>query len=231
MTATNTIYQEALDLLSNCFHYDNNTGVVYEEDMLDYSEFGYMCGASKVVIILDDCVLKTSYSGEVKEDEDGEDYFTDDFPDYAAMEYNIYQAAVEEGLEKFFAKTEKVDIGIYEQPRVDATVLEYRYDEAFLPFRYFNGRNKAPYFNEKDTDKVIDYCEKNGLHKIYFRIKFNVIRYFLAAYSIEELKRLNEFLIEYDINDISETNCGWIDGKLVAFDFCGFGSSTEKILS
>lgn len=233
MTKTETTYQEALDLLSSCFHYDNKTCEVYEEDLLNYSGFGYECGASKVVIILDDCVLKTSYSGEVSEceDEEGNREITENFPDYANLEYQLYQAAAEVGLDKFFAKTSKVDDYVYEQSRVDASIVDLKHDNVELPWGYFHGRNKPRYYNEKDTDKIIEYCEKNGLHKLYFRIKFNAIRYFLAEYSIEELKKLNEFLIEYDINDISETNCGWIDGNLVIFDFCGFGSETEKILS
>ncbi len=231
MTITDTLYQEALDTLTATFHYDDSIGGVYEEDYLDYSDFGYRCGASKVVLILDNCVLKTSYSGIVDEDEDGDDVLVDGFPDYAKMEYEIYMAAKAEGLEYFFAKTEEVYSNIYEQPRVDATVDEYRYDNDDLPIYYFNGKNKAPYLNIEDTDKLLDYCERNGLAGLQSRIKLDVIRFFLAAYSLPELKRLYEFLIKYDINDIRAGNCGWIDGKLVIFDFCGFMTLTEEILS
>ena len=231
MTITDTLYQEALDILATAFHYDDSTGGVYEEDYLDYSDFGYQCGASKVVLILDDCVLKTSYSGIVEEDEDGDDVLVNGFSNYAKMEYEIYMAAKAEGLEYFFTKTEEVCPNIYEQPKVDATVSDYRYNDDDLPKRYFNGRNKAPHLNIKDTDKLLDYCKRNGLAGLQSRIKLDVIRYFLAAYSFPELQRLHKFLIKYDINDIRAGNCGWIDGKLVIFDFCGFKTSTEEILS
>lgn len=231
MTITDTLYQEALDTLTTTFHYDDNIGGVYEEDYLDYSDFGYRCGASKVVIILDDCVLKTSYGGIAKEDKGGDEILVEGFPDYAKMEYEIYMAAKSEGLEYFFAKTEEVCSHIYEQPRVDITVEEYHYNNDDLPKHYFNSKNKAPYLNIKDTDELIDYCERNGLAGLQLRIKFDVIRYFLAAYSFPELQRLHKFLIKYDINDIRAGNCGWIDGKLVIFDFCGFKTSTEEILS
>ena len=231
MTITDTLYQEARNTLNVTFHYDDSTGGVYEEDYLDYSDFGYQCGASKVVIILDDCVLKTSYGGIVEEDEDGDEILVEGFPDYARMEYEIYMAAKAGGLEYFFAKTEEVSSHIYEQPKVDATVNDYRYNDDDLPKRYFNGKNKAPYLNIKDTDKLLDYCKKNGLAGLQSRIKLDVIRYFLAAYSFPELQRLHKFLIKYDINDIRAGNCGWIDGKLVIFDFFGFKTSTEEILS
>lgn len=231
MTTTDTLYQEAINTLDVTFHYDDSTGTVYEEDYLDYSDFGYQCGASKVVIILDDCVLKTSYGGIVEEDEDGDEVFVEEFPDYAKMEYEIYMAAKTEGLEYFFAKTEEVYSHIYEQPKVDATVDDYRYNDDDLPKHYFNGKSKAPYLDIKDTDKLLDYCKKNGLAGLQLRIKFDVIRYFLATYSFPELQKLHKFLIKYDINDISASNCGWINGKLVIFDFCGFKTSTEEILS
>ena len=231
MTITDTLYQEALNTLNVTFHYDDSTGGVYEEDYLDCSDFGYQCGASKVVIILDDCVLKTSYGGIVEEDEDGNEVLVEGFPDYAKMEYEIYMAAKAEGLEYFFAKTEEVSSHIYEQPRVDATVDDYRDNDDDLPKRYFNGKSEAPYLNIKDTDKLLDYCQRNGLAGIQSRIKLDVIRFFLAVYSFPELQKLHKFLIKYDINDIRAGNCGWIDGKLVIFDFCGFKTSTKEILS
>lgn len=231
MTTTNTLYQEALNTLDVTFHYNDNTGGVYEEDYLDFSDFGYQCGASKVVIILDNCVLKTSYGGVVEEDEDGDEVLIEGFPDYAKIEYEIYMAAKAEGLEYFFAKTEEVSSHIYKQPKVDATVNDYRYNDDDLPKHYFNGENKAPYLKIEDTDKLLDYCKKNGLAGVQSRIRLDVVRYFLAAYSVPELQRLHRFLVKYDINDIRAGNCGWIDGKLVIFDFCGFESSTGKILS
>lgn len=231
MTITDTLYQEALNTLNVTFHYDDSNGGVYEEDYLDYSDFDYQCGASKVVIILDDCVLKTSYGGIVKEDEDGDEVLVEGFPDYARMEYEIYMAAKAEGLEYFFAKTEKVSSHIYEQPRVNATVNDYHYNDDYLLEHYFNGKSKAPYLNIEDTDKLLDYCKKNGLAGLQSRIKLDVIRYFLASYSFPELQRLHKFLMKYDINDIRAGNCGWINGKLVIFDFCGFKTSTEEILS
>ena len=231
MTITDTLYQEALNTLTTGFHYNDSTGGVHEEGYLDYSDFDYQYGASKVVIILDDCVLKTSYSGIAEEDENGDEVLVNGFPDYAKMEYEIYMAAIAGRLEYFFARTEEVCSHIYEQPKVDVTVNNYHYDDDDLPKHYFNGKNKAPYLNIKDTDKLLDYCQRNGLAGLQSRIRLDVIRYFLAAYSFPELQRLHEFLIKYDINDIRAGNCGWINGKLVIFDFCGFKTSTEEILS
>ena len=54
---TNTLYKtdynEAVDILSEVFHYDEDTGIVYEEGILDDSGFEWRTGASKVVIILE----------------------------------------------------------------------------------------------------------------------------------------------------------------------------------
>ena len=237
---TNTLYKtdydEAIDVLSEVFHYDEDNGTVYEEGVLDDSDFEWYCGASKVVIILEDCVLKTSYSGlSWYNEETCDDEMTDDFSDYAKMEFQLYQAAKDLNIDYFFAETEEVAPAIYEQEKVDLSVEEYTEHDKVMPIGY---QYHSVYGNQQIPPRFVlncgglhSYCRHNGLKDLVGRIKPDVLGYFLAAYSQEELENLQVFLKEYDINDIRAGNCGWIDGHLKIFDFCGFKTETEKILS
>lgn len=238
---TNTLYKtdydEAVDILSEVFHYDEDSGTVFEEGVLDDSDFEWHCGASKVVIVLEDCVLKTSYSGlSWYNEETCEDEVSDDFPDYAKMEYQLYQAAEDVGVDYFFTETKEVAPSIYEQQKVDFSVSDYvgGYDKK-LPITYkfesIYGRQINPPQFILNCEGLHSYCEKHGLKDLVGRIKPDVLGYFLATYSHEALYDLQQFLEEYDINDIRAGNCGWINGELKIFDFCGFKTETEKILS
>lgn len=236
---TNTLYKtdydEAVDILSEVFHYDEDADTAHESEILDDSDFEWHTGASKVVIVLEDCVLKTSYSGISWYNEETCEYeMTEEFSDYAKMEYQLYQAAKDVGVDYFFAETEEVTPVIYKQEKVDFTVSNYM-DEENIPAGYkFHGaysiQPSPPQF-VLNCEGLHNYCRKNGLKDLVGRIKPDVLGYFLATYSQEKLENLQIFLKEYDINDIRAGNCGWIKGELKIFDFCGFKTETEKILS
>lgn len=237
---TNTLYKtdynEAVDILSEVFHYDEDTGIAYEEGILDDSGFEWRTGASKVVIILEDRVLKTSYSGSSWYNEETcDDEMTDDFVDYAKMEFQLYQAAKNLDISYFFAETEEVAPAVYEQEKIDLSVEEYSERDKFMPIGYqyhsVYGNQQTPPQFILNCEGLHSYCRHNGLKDLIGRIKPDVLGYFLAAYSKEELENLQIFLEKYDINDIRAGNCGWINGELKIFDFCGFKTETEKILS
>lgn len=237
---TNTLYKtdydEAVDILSEVFHYDEDTGSVFEEGVLDDSDFEWRTGASKVVIILEDCVLKTSYSGvSWYNEETCDDEMTEEFPDYAKMEYQLYQAAEDVGVDYFFAETKEIAPSIYEQKKVDLSVEDYSEYDKLMPVGYqyhsVYGLQQIPPQFVLNCEGLHGYCRKNGLKDLVGRIKPDVLGYFLAAYSHDALDDLQQFLVEYDINDIRAGNCGWINGELKIFDFCGFKTETEKILS
>lgn len=236
---TNTLYKtdydEAVDILSEVFHYDEDADTAHESEILDDADFEWRTGASKVVIVLENCVLKTSYSGTSWYNEETCDYeMTEEFPDYAKMEYQLYQAAKDVGVDYFFAETKEITSVIYEQKKVDFTVSNYL-DEEHIPAGYkFHGvysiQLSPPQF-VLNCEGLHNYCRRNGLKDLIGRIKPDVLGYFLAAYSHDALDDLQQFLVEYDINDIRAGNCGWINGELKIFDFCGFKTETEKILS
>ncbi len=237
---TNTLYKadydEAVDILSEVFHYDEDTGTVFEEGILDDSDFEWHTGASKVVIVLEDCVLKTSYSGvSWYNEETCDDEMTDDFVDYAKMEFQLYQAAKDLDISYFFAETEEVAPAVYKQEKIDLSVKEYIERDKVMPIGYqyhsVYGQQQIPPQFVLNCEGLHSYCRHNDLKDLIGRIKPDVLGYFLAAYSKEELENLQVFLKEYDINDIRAGNCGWINGKLKIFDFCGFKTETEKILS
>lgn len=233
-----TDYDEAIDVLSEVLHYDEENLTVYEEGLLE--DFEWHCGASKVAIILEDCVLKTSYSGYVYYDADeGEDEIINDFLDYAKMEYQLYQAAKEYNVDYFLAKTEEVAPAVYEQEKMDYvadTITELDASEVLkiIPFNYtFHtsyGKQTLPPQLVLNCTGLHKYCKMNCLEDLIERVKPDILGYFLASYTQSELDDLQQFLKDYDINDIRAGNCGWVNGKLKIFDFCGFKSETEKIL-
>ena len=125
---------------------------------------------------------------------------------------------------------------MYKQEKVDLSVEDYAEHDKLMPvgYRYYSTyghQQQIPPQFVLDCEGLHAYCKQNGLKDLIGRIKPDVLGYFLATYSQKELEKLQVFLKEYDINDIRAGNCGWIDGKLKIFDFCGFKTETEKILS
>lgn len=227
----NSFYEYAIDVLetNDFWRDDDNGGEPYNNDSL--YDFSWATGASKVVIVLEDEVLKTSFKGYV-ECRDGEVNYFKENTDMCEIEFLVYEAAVKEGVQKFFARTERVAEGVYKQEKCVITCNElYCYGYADHPMKDMLSTLDIPRWgDERDYRAVLKRREFDsiGLYDLRKRVNHSEVLYFLAFnYDVEDLFRLLDFLNKYDINDIHGENVGvFADGTIKIFDFCGFESST-----
>lgn len=228
--------KERVALLENCdvnfcnailtlerdFHtYDEDPETIYED--VDLDEYEWHSGVSKVCIIYDDVVLKKSFSGyvddydcekgEYKEEPD----FTEWDIDYAELEYQVYLHSRLENVSMFFAEMISLENGVYAQEKCDI-ILEADLQKS----------KKDRISKSYSEDTISSFCINNNLNKLPYRIRPQVLPYFISEYTPEELKKLEDFMEKYDINDIHTANVGWFNGRLKIFDYCGYGSSTSK---
>lgn len=192
--------------------YDGDSNSLWDDQYI--SDFDYETGATKVCVSVKGMYLKTSYTHYTyynveKEDEDAIEIcpYTDEDVDYAAVEAAVYQNAVKEGVEKFFAEIESLGNGVYAQRKVRDP---FTISEEYPP-------------SEEHT-KVLDLIDRYSLDGIPQGFIFASLD---TGSTIEELQLLANFIDKFDINDLHDGNMGWLDGHPVFFDYCGFGSSTS----
>lgn len=189
-------------------------------------------GASKAVILIPDVdyVIKIPFNSTVY-DYDGIDEIDDwkqndtvqcdhDFYscanslintvntwDYCEAEVNLYHAAVEEVVDTYFAEEGLLgyidNYPIYWQQRC-------------VPFT--NLDNHSTEASERRSEQSREKCKKLGVncfHSLW-------IADFIDAYGEDELKRLNDFLCTWGIDDLRGCNIGYIGGLPIIFDYSGF---------
>lgn len=215
-------YIDVMKLLNeDHYTYDGDEGVIYDEYPFD--EYNWATGASKICIIVNNIVFKTSFSGYAYDyDYEESDYYEEPIfenwdRDYCLMEYQLYQLACKWGVEKFFAETVKVMPYVYAQPRCDEIFGE--------PSKNFHLKDNT------NTDDWMLIIHELGLDSLKLKLGSPNFRYFAAVYPIDELLKLQNFLDFYEINDLHGHNFGWFDGELKFFDFCGYNSDTFEKLS
>ncbi len=141
---------------------------------------------------------------EYYETQSGEEHW-----DYCKFETEIYEAACEDGLEIYFAEERLLGyIGdnypVYYQVRCTPM------DEMNIDY------NSPKAEQKKETSKNI--C------KTHHCDCFNPIWIadFIEMYGEEEFLRLNQFLCDHDIQDLRESNIGYLDGAPILFDYTGY---------
>lgn len=215
-------YSDVMELLNeDHYTYDGEEGVIYDEYPFD--DYNWATGASKICIIVGDIVFKTSFTGYAYDyDYENSDFYKETIyeswdRDYCLMEYQLYKIACDWGIEEFFAETVKVMPYVYAQPFCK---------------EIFSDCPKNSYL--KDTTPYNTFCstiDNLDLRSLRVKLGEEAMRYFAVAYPIDKLLKLQDFLDYYEINDLHGGNCGWFDGKLKFFDFCGYNSDTLEKLS
>lgn len=210
-------------------------GDLYNDYCLEDFEWHY--GVSKVVIMCDDVVVKTAFAGMVESDyneetEDYEERFIPNEDDECAVEYEVYKKAVEYGLEKFFAKIEPTEVaGVYIQEKCDVTLSDL-YDLEEFDDEYSGLIKGHDLYKNSDYEELKALGENNGLSELFFRTRNSqTSTYLFDNYSLEDLLKLQSFLVEFDINDIHGSNAGLFGDKIKIFDFCGYESNTGSLVS
>lgn len=219
---------KAIDLLSQPVYLDE-MGELY--DTAIFNDYNVEYGATKITIILDDFVLKTSIEGHminhyvnnevvrsVKKD------FGKDWSDAALVEYKLYLKAIDYGVDDFFAKVEQINDKVFKQEKVDFCFDSF--DEIIEEIREDNRKFLG-------IHSFYELCEQvELLDKLsdYFGPKPAL--YLFRLYDEESLVRLMNFLAKYDINDLHDGNVGVTEeGDFKIFDFSGFGSCAGRLIN
>lgn len=219
---------KAIDLLSQPVYLDE-MGELYDTTI--FNDYDVEYGATKITIILDDFVLKTSVEGyminhyvnneivrSVKQD------FDKDRSNAALVEYKLYLKAIDYGVDQFFAKVEQINDKVFKQEKVDFCFDSF--DEVIEEIREDNRKFLGLY-------SFYELCEQvELLDKLsdYFGPKTAL--YLFRLYDEESLVRLMNFLAKYDINDLHDGNVGITEeGDFKIFDFSGFGSCTRRLIN
>lgn len=169
-------------------------------------------GATRICVVFKNLVLKRNFAGEIIFDNELDDYDKDcpiEFEtDYCKVEERVYQEAVKEGLEEFFAEVEEISDKVYAQPTSRMIVYECDYYKDF---------------GEWYSDEVINYVR----NLFGTSIPLEVLNYWLRTKTIGKLRKLADFLYAHQINDLHRDNIGWFGDEIKLFDYCGFNTKTE----
>lgn len=212
------MFEMAYNALSDSVYcYDNGQGDIL--DIERFEDLGLDCefGASRMAIIMDDYVLKKAYDGfcEDKYDDEGMPYvdcwLNEETQNSCELEAELYAIAVEEGVGQFFAKTEYIGNCIFKQERADELVAWTTND--YVP-----------------PEEIEAKAEECGLDDLLARSSVYVVRYLMEEYTVEELKKLQDFLNRYDIDDLHAHNAGWVKGKLKFIDYVGTNDTTSEMV-
>ena len=204
----------------NCFGSDEENYTSEEiETIMDECDKNVECryGASKFVMLFDGSnkVVKIpmngSWSYNYNDNADYDDPVWEPFAtaDYCALEALIYEAAVEAGLEMFFASTVEAGrtskgcgVPYYISERVNTG---YDYDYEYEP--------------SDDSKKKAREMTNRGSVSIDF------VAAALDFYGEVLVKEFLDFVREWEINDLHDDNIGYRnDGSPVLLDYSGFRS-------
>lgn len=204
-------FSDAIECLSQEFYtYGYETDNLYND--IDLDGYDWRNGISKVVILFPQYVLKTCIVGWVEYDSECDsDIFheNEENVDYCEIEYKVYQEAKRRHLEEFFAETVKVSDHVYAQEAYDDSFDDWTNDELE---------------NTKFSEEI--YSKFHCLHN---RVR-TALRVFLGQHSFDKVLELQDFLEEFDINDLHSGNLGWFNGVLKLVDYSGYGSETSNLL-
>jgi len=181
--------------------YDIKTSVVYHY------------GASQFVIEdpSDEVVYKIPFNGEFWYNNDDEEETDEDSwhwfnrVNYCELTEEIYDNAVDKGIEKIFAKIERVGTTVSGKPFYAQERIEVAYED-----------DETERTHSRDSEKEYENLP-------YFRNRFPADWLLCAIdyYGIDFIKKFLPFA--YDLSDLHRGNIGYrFDGSPVIFDYCGY---------
>jgi len=205
-------YQDILKLHIPC-----NFGL--EEDNGWSSDLDYVCdqlpanvnydnGCSKFVIFLnDEEVIKIPFSGMYIYDEDDDEYYFREFEggDYCKKEAEVYQAAAQEGLAFFFAKT--MLAGFTEEDKYPIYI-----SDRVCPFNDDPSRRNS--FSDESYKKAREYHSSFSPSWLACALEY---------YGEKDVERLVAFVKRERVGDFHLGNLGFTqDGAPIIFDYSGY---------
>ena len=176
-----------------------------------------MTGATKCVIVFkdEDFVIKIPFSGyddwEGQEydsetgyfDEDYDPFFEFEYGDYCQLEEEIFDKALDEGLDFALARTQFIgmagDFPVYVQEKATS---------------FWNGKSK----HSREEITLI----KNQYKYDIERLDPEWILDFISCYGKRTFEAFLQFTIDAHINDLHNGNVGYIYGQPVLLDYSGY---------
>lgn len=235
--------QEELSIIKNALEEMFFEGEVYETDNgleaynwdMDNIVGELYSGASKIVFSPygANYVVKAPITGAlVYEDENDYEYVTGNHIDYYSQsrsetycidEYNLYLEATKRGVEKFFAYIEELTSPIEERVFIQEKVnLFPALDSNTLDTLVKNtAKNLIP-------DAELNFAQEHHILELYNALGYDADILFALydIYPLVELQALNNFIKDYDINDLTYNNMGIRDDNTICFfDYSGYYES------
>lgn len=141
--------------------------------------------------------------------------------DEAMAEVGIYQEAVAQGIEMFFPKTELFatinGISFVKQEKIDNDCgslcyqTELKYSE--------RSKTASPRIVKKVQQKFDEACQEVGYSR---SVNTLWVRLALVIYGKKAVKKLCEFVVDHQINDLHEGNLGYKNDRPILLDFSGY---------
>lgn len=144
--------------------------------------------------------------------------------DACNKEYELYQLAIRRGIQQFFPETIKCgsfyNKTFYLQRCIDCSVYELNFN---VEDSYRKKAKTSYYATSKiwrRMEKAFDKADKGygynrGLNRVWASMA-------LVIYGKKACKELCNFLYDYTINDLHDSNIGYLNNKPIILDFCGF---------
>lgn len=232
--------QEELSIIKNALEEIFLEGEVYETDNgleaynwdMDNIVGELYSGASKIVFCPQgaDYVVKAPITGTLTyenrdEDEDEYDNHIDYYSQsrsetYCVDEYNLYLEATKRGIEKFFAYiqeiTSPIDERIFIQEKVN---LFPALDSNTLDTLVKNTAKNLI------SDAEFNFAQEHHILELYYALgcDADILFTLYDIYPLVELQALNNFIKDYDINDLTYNNMGVRDDNTICFfDYSGY---------
>lgn len=164
----------------------------------------YEVGASKAVILFEDCVMKVAFRGYYHKAKDGN--FLVSMNNYCAREVSFFKAAKKEGVDKFFLKCRMIS------PEIEIQELGDIYS---VPF---------PVIEDEEEEKRI---QKNFSKYANEHMSLRVQSILRDYYNDNELEKFCRFIEKYKINDLVFHNLAMKNGRAVFMDYSGYNEEID----
>lgn len=228
-----SIIRDALDeiFIEGDMLYDTDGGLeTYDWDM-ENIKGDLFNGATKIVFCPDGAnyVIKAPITGTITYNNNDEETSVGSYINYYSKchdksycidEYNLYIEAKKRGIEDFFAYIEEINSPIDERVFLQEKVNS----SPFLQSTTLNTLEKSTAENQIEQT-ILDFIQKNQIVDLYNALEHDADILFTLydTYSLKQLQKLNQFIKDYNINDLTYNNMGARnDNTICFFDYSGY---------
>ena len=196
-------------------------------EYLEFEKICYYYGMSKIAffsegVLVGNWIMKMPIDFTVQECKEDYDILYPSL-DYCKIEENNWKSARENRVSDYFAETHCIG-----EAHLKIEGLTEKYKAAYIVIPLYAQRcvdcghewdNRADH-SEIDADRIdslYESCEDCGTDDI-------LVDALIDTVGIDEVQKVMEFITCYNINDIHNSNWGFLNGRPCVFDFSGYVS-------